>query len=301
MTNLSQLRSRGSLGVMQFDGSQVGLAGHVASSRGVQLVVIDGMLNHKAQSEFTPTVRLLSHTLQPPENGTINVGRQGWRRQSPTNFFTPGVPLSLGGGSSVIGALCVFQPDFFTSLSETEEYLRFSDVDYLTDIQSERMTYLGESMFREAIAPGFAASLFAESIGLAIQVEIARYDGAARSGDGVRRGGLAAWQMRRIESYVGDNLSADITLNDLAHLIGISVRHLSRAMRQEKGVSVHRWIANRRLSEARRLLIETDMPVQDIARRSAFHSAGAFATAFHAASGLPPAEFRRLRWNDRRR
>jgi AraC-like DNA-binding protein len=301
MTNLSQLRSRGSLGVMQLDKLQVGLAGHVASSRGVQLVVMDGMLNHKGQSELTSTMRVFAHVVQLPENSTMNVARQGWRRLAPTNFFSPGVPLALGGGSSVISAMCVFDPDFFAALSETEESLRFCDVDYLTDIQSERMTYLGESMFREAIAPGFAASLFVESIGLAIQVEMARYDGAARSGDGVRRGGLAAWQMRRIESYVGDNLSADITLNDLARLVGISVRQLSRAMRQEKGVSVHRWIANRRLSEARRLLIETDMPVQDIARRSAFHSAGAFATAFHAASGLPPAEFRRLRWNDRRR
>jgi AraC family transcriptional regulator len=294
MTFISQLRSRRSLGVMQLDGLQVGLAGHVASSRGVQLVVIDGMLNHEAQSEFTSTIRLLSHTLQQPENGTINVARQGWRRQSPTNFFTPGVPLSLGGGGSVISALCVFQPDFFTSLSETEEYLRFSDVDYLADIQSERMTYLGQSMFREAIAPGFAASLFAESIGLAIQVEITRYDGAARSGDGVRRGGLAGWQMRRIESYVGDNLSTDITLDELARLIGISVRQLSRAVRQEKGVSVHRWVANRRLSEARRLLMETDMSIGEIAGRCAFHSSTAFGAAFRAASSFSPAEFRRL-------
>jgi AraC-like DNA-binding protein len=294
MTFISQLRSRRSLDVVQFGGLQVGLAGHVASSRGVQLVVIDGMLNHEAQSEFTPTVRVLNHTLRPPENGTLNVARQGWRRQSPTNYFTPGVPVSIGGASSVIGALCVFQPGFFTGLSETEEYLRFSDIDYLTDIQSERMTYLGQSIFREAIAPGFAASLFAESIGLAIQVEIARYDGAARSGDGLRRGGLAAWQMRRIESYVGDNLSADITLDELARLIGISVRQLSRAVRQEKGVSVHRWVANRRLSEARRLLMETDISISEVAERCAFHSSTAFAAAFRAASCFTPTEFRRL-------
>jgi len=224
----------------------------------------------------------------------MNIARQGWRRHPPTNFFTPGVPVALGGGNSVISAMCVFDPDFFTGLSETEESLRFSDVDYLTDIQSERMTYLGRSMYRETVAPGFAASLFAEAIGLAVQVEIARYDGAARSDDGVRRGGLAVWQMRRIESYVGDNLSTDITLNDLARLVGISVRQLSRTVRQEKGVSVHRWIADRRLSEARRLLTQTDLQVQDIAQRSAFHSVSAFTSAFRAASGISPGRFRLL-------
>jgi AraC-like DNA-binding protein len=296
MTLLSHLPSRRSPDVMTMGSVQVGLLGSIASARGVRVVAYDGGLNRKVENQFLTTSRTFSHFLRLPSDCTMNVAGQGARPYAPNHYFSPGVPFTSRGESSFIGAMCFFSPDFFASLSETEDGFRFNDVDYLTDIQSERMAYLGRSMFREAIAPGFAASLFAESIGLAIQVEIARYDDAARSSDGVRRGGLAAWQMRRIESYVGDNLSADITLNDLAHLIGISVRQLSRAMRQEKGVGVHRWIANRRLSEARRLLIETDMPVQDIARRSAFHSAGAFSTAFRAASGLAPAEFRRLRW-----
>jgi transcriptional regulator GlxA family with amidase domain len=76
--------------------------------------------------------------------------------------------------------------------------------------------------------------------------------------------------------------------------LGISVRQLSRAVRQEKGVSVHRWIANRRLSEARHLLVETDLSVQEIAQRTAFHSATAFTAAFRAASDFSPVEFRRL-------
>jgi len=65
-------------------------------------------------------------------------------------------------------------------------------------------------------------------------------------------------------------------------------------VRQAKGVSVHRWIADCRMLEARRLLLETDLPVHEIARRSAFHSPAAFATAFRAASDYAPGEYRRL-------
>jgi AraC-like DNA-binding protein len=59
-------------------------------------------------------------------------------------------------------------------------------------------------------------------------------------------------------------------------------------------VSLHRWIAEYRLSEARRLLGETDLPINEIARRAAFQSTAAFSTAFRAAVGLAPSEFRHL-------
>jgi AraC family transcriptional regulator len=113
-------------------------------------------------------------------------------------------------------------------------------------------------------------------------------------GCGPRRGGLAPWQMRRLDDYIRANLSENLTLHELAILLGISVRHLSRAVRQTKGVSLHRWIADYRLMEARQLLSETDLPINEIARRSAFRSAAAFSTAFRAATGFAPGEFRRL-------
>jgi AraC-like DNA-binding protein len=294
MTRLSQQTSGQSVGTMDVGSLEFGVLGRIASPRGIQVVALDGLLNHNSEGQIITELRVFSHLVQVPAGCTLGVARQIPRPHPPTNFISPGIPVTTNGRSAMMGAGCILEPGFFAGLSETDESLRFSDVDYLTDIQSERMTYLGRSMYREAIAPGFAASLFAESMGLAIQVEISRYDGAARSGEGVRSGGLAAWQMRRIESYVGDNLSADITLHDLARLVGIGVRQLSRTVRREKGVSVHRWIADRRLSEARRLLALTDLPVQDIARRSAFHNVRAFTSAFHVASGVPPAEFRLL-------
>jgi AraC family transcriptional regulator len=153
-------------------------------------------------------------------------------------------------------------------------------------------------MLREAIQPGFASSLLAEAMGMSIALEIARYDGALRAGE-EHRGGLAPWQIRRLESYVRDHLSDQLTLSELARLLGISVRHLSRTMRETKGISVHRWIAECRFSEARRLLVETDLPIHEIARRSAFQSAAAFSTAFRAMSGFSPGSFRRLNMGGR--
>ena len=282
------------VGSVQLGCVQMGSLGSVASPRGVQLMAVDGMINDRVENQFTTTLRFFSYLPRSPADTIMSLDRRPFRPFRPLNFFAPRLSMATLCKGPVTGALCIFSPDFFSRLSETESGFRIDGIDFLTDIQSERLTYLGQLMFREALAPGFASALFAEAVGMEIALEIVRYDDARRSDDGFRHGGLASWQMRRLESYIRDNLSDDLTLSELAALLGVSVRHLSRAVRQAKGVSVHRWIAGRRLGEARRLLSETDLPVHEIARLSAFRSASAFIAAFRSAAGVAPGEFRRL-------
>jgi AraC-like DNA-binding protein len=272
---------------------QMGLLGRVASARGVQVIAIDGRPNEKVENQYTTTLRFLSYLPRIPADGIMSVDRRRFQPVRPLNFVAPDVSMTTHGGGPVMGAMCIFSPGFFQDLSEIDDGLRFEEIDFLTDIGSERLTYLGQTMLREAIQPGFAGSIFAEAMGMAIALEIARYDRALRSNEG-RHGKLALWQMRRLESYVRDHLSDQLSLNELARLLGISVRHLSRTVREAKGMSVQRWIAECRISEARRLLAQTNLPVHEIALRSAFQSAAAFSTAFRAASGFAPGEFRRL-------
>jgi AraC family transcriptional regulator len=270
--------------------AEVRLLGSVASARGVQVIAFDDVANYRG--DFTSTLMSLSYLSRIPANRMLSVDRRPARPVRPLNFVVPGVPVATHGGP-VRGVFCIFSPGFFKDLSETDVSLRFDAIDFLIDIESERLTYLGQAMLREAMQPGFASSLFAEAMGMAIALEIARYDRASRSDEG-GRGRLALWQMRRLESYVRDHLSGQLNLSELARLHGISVRHLSRTVREAKGMSVHRWIAECRVAEARRLLAETELPVHEVAQRSAFHSAAAFSTAFRAASGFTPNEFRRL-------
>jgi AraC-like DNA-binding protein len=272
---------------------RMGLLGHVGSPRGVRIIAIDGMPNDRGDCQVTTTLRFLSYLPRIPADGTISLNRRPARLAGPLNFLAPGVSMAMHGSGPVRGALCIFDQSFLTDLAETESRLRFDEIDFMASIDSARMTYLGQAMLREALQPGFASSLGAEAIGLQIALEITRYDGATPSSEPHRSGGLAAWQMKRLASYIHEHLSDDLTLHALANLLGISVRHLSRAIRQAEGVSAHRWIANFRFAEARRLLAQTDLPVSEIAQRSAFQSAAAFATAFRAASGFSPSEFRR--------
>ena len=266
----------------------------MTSPRGVAIVATDGLPNGRTENDLTVATAVLGYSLRMPAD--IAIGGNGHPFQSigPLNIYSPGVSLKLRCGGPITLSFCVLSANFLAALSEADSDLRIDNVGLLPSIKSERLSYLGRAMFREAIEPGYGSSLLTEAMGMEVALEIARYDGARRAADEPYQGGLAPWQLRRLESYVRDNLSADLSLSELAGLLGISVRHLSRAVKQAKGVGVHRWIVERRLAEARRMLSETDLPIHEIARLSAFHSASAFTAAFRAASGYSPGEFRRL-------
>jgi AraC family transcriptional regulator len=152
------------------------------------------------------------------------------------------------------------------------------------------------AMLREAAMPSFGGALFAEYAGTAIVVELARLNGRPDRSDETSCGRLSSSQMRRLESYVCEHLPGQLTLGELALQLGMSVRYLSRALKRTKGVNVYRWIVDCRISEAHRLLRQTDLLIPEIARQCAFANAMAFSTAFRAAFGVAPDEFRRLAW-----
>ncbi|MFZ0551255.1 MAG: AraC family transcriptional regulator [Steroidobacteraceae bacterium] len=274
---------------------RVGNLGHIESPRGVRFAATHSLHDGKSENHLVtdPDTALFRYSMRMPRDVAVSVAGRPLRSCGPLGYCGPGVTVDVCGKGRYTTVWCMLGSAFLRSLAMTETGLQLKDVDLLHSIDSERLLQHGRAAFREAIEPGFCNSVFAEATAIAVVVEIARYYGSRRL-DREHRGGLAPWQMRRLDDYIREHLSEDLSLHDLAMLLGISVRHLSRVVRQEKGVSLHRWIADYRLSEARRLLSETDLPIQEVARRSAFRSLAAFSTAFRAASGFAPSEYRRL-------
>jgi AraC family transcriptional regulator len=268
--------------------------GRIVSPCGVEVLAVDSMLNYRAENQFTTTLRFFSHLPRLPAGAAISVDRRPFRTTRPLNFISPGLSLATRGNGPVTGALCIFSPNFISRLSETEGGLPIDGIDFLIDIESPRLAYLGGAMLRAAIEPGFGRELFAEAMGMAVAVEIVRLVEMRGLDAAPRRGGLASSQMRRLDSYIRDHLSEKLTLHELALLIGVSARQLSHAVKAAHGVGLHRWVAELRLAEARRLLIETDLPIGEVGRRCSFLSPAAFAAAFRAAVGSAPGAFRRL-------
>ena len=108
------------------------------------------------------------------------------------------------------------------------------------------------------------------------------------------RGGLSPSAMRRINDYIMANLHSEIGMKELAAIAALSVRHFARAFKQSTGATPARYIFDRRLELAKRLLAESLQPVTEVALVCGFSHAQHLANTFRRATGRTPSEFRRI-------
>ncbi|WP_410700076.1 AraC family transcriptional regulator [Citrobacter farmeri] len=73
----------------------------------------------------------------------------------------------------------------------------------------------------------------------------------------------------------------------------VSKSQLFRLFQETFNQSPLRWLKNYRLSQARRLLVETDAAIGNIASQVGYHDQLHFSREFHRAVGVSPSEFRR--------
>jgi AraC family transcriptional regulator len=129
--------------------------------------------------------------------------------------------------------------------------------------------------------------------GLVLQVVARLLHLSGRAGPRQPRGGLAPWQVRRVAEHVEANLASDISLAELARLVGLSPNHFCTAFRISLGDPPHRHLARRRVARARELLADPRLSVTDVALAVGFGSSAHFATAFKAQVGSTPTAYRR--------
>jgi AraC family transcriptional regulator of arabinose operon len=85
------------------------------------------------------------------------------------------------------------------------------------------------------------------------------------------------------------------TLRELASHCKISVSRLSHLFKQVTGGSVEEYRRNRRLQEAARVLVSTDMPIKEIAYQLGYQHTSSFVRAFKAGFEMSPSRYREHR------
>lgn len=83
-----------------------------------------------------------------------------------------------------------------------------------------------------------------------------------------------------------------LSLRDVAKEVGMTPGHLTTIVRRRTGRTVQEWITERRMAESRRLLADTDLPIQEVARRVGIADPGYFARVFRRAHGTSPRRWR---------
>jgi AraC family transcriptional regulator len=109
------------------------------------------------------------------------------------------------------------------------------------------------------------------------------------------RGGLPAWQQKRVMEFIEEHLAEEISLTALAEVADLSLYHFARAFTQSFGVPPHRYHMARRMDRARSLLQSPALSVTQIGVQIGFRETSSFSKAFRRFTGLTPTEYRRHR------
>lgn len=133
---------------------------------------------------------------------------------------------------------------------------------------------------------------YAQALSIVLIHELLRLERTTTAAAESVRGGLPAWQQKRVVEFIEQHLADEISLATLAELAGLSLYHFARAFKQSFGAPPHRYHMGRRMDRAKSLLQRPALSVTQIGARIGFRETSSFTKAFRKFTGLTPTEYR---------
>jgi transcriptional regulator GlxA family with amidase domain len=99
-------------------------------------------------------------------------------------------------------------------------------------------------------------------------------------------------RIQNVQHWILDNLTADMALDRIAARAAMSVRNFTRVFQSETGSTPADFVELARVDAARRLLEDSEMPLQRVASRCGFRTADTMRRAFVRRIGTGPQDYR---------
>lgn len=98
-------------------------------------------------------------------------------------------------------------------------------------------------------------------------------------------------QLKLVKEFLDDFPQADVSLDDLAKLAGLSPYYLARSFQKEFGFPPHAYQIQSRLRLSKQLLRQ-GMDISDVAQETGFHDQSHFHRHFKRAMGVTPRQYK---------
>ena len=247
--------------------------------------------------------------------------RQILKKQVLAKVLTPG-EFELGLGSHSLSRYCYAPGEMILCRRNTEEWVRWRSPIQMLQItvpdqtlhsvaeemggrapelngtpllKDERIRALVAATEADLANGSPAGRIYTDSIGRALAAALLHSQGALWSSMRHYRGGLSPVQLRRVTSFVHENLHEDVSLRQMAEEAKLSRAYFSQMFRQSTGVAPHQFVLRARVERAKELLVKEDARVLDVAIACGFQTQQHFARAFRALCKMSPTQFRQAR------
>lgn len=119
--------------------------------------------------------------------------------------------------------------------------------------------------------------------------------GLKKASEVVVTGGLAPWQVKRVNLHIEQNISRQITIEELSQLANLSSSYFSAAFKVSYGTSPHNYIISRRVEHAKQLMLEGNSPLCEIALDCGLADQAHLSRIFRRVTNSTPSAWRRYR------
>lgn len=204
-------------------------------------------------------------------------------------------PLFLQWAGSPKGLVIALEPGFIAQVASDAFDGRGAALRTAIGAQDPVIAGMAQAWRRELSERGAGGRILIEALGVALAVHLVR-----TYGDGVTRpppiiGGLGARRLRQAVDYMETHLAEDISLGELAALVGLSTHHFGEAFKASTGRPPHRYLIERRVHRGKERLLAADQSIAEIAVSLGFVSHSHFTCHFRKVTGTTPSRFRRDR------
>ncbi len=98
--------------------------------------------------------------------------------------------------------------------------------------------------------------------------------------------------VKKVIDYIERNLEKEINLDNISKNIGYSKFHLNRIFTEHTGITIYKYLQNRRLTVAAEKLVKTDKKIIQIAYEAGYDTQQSFSFAFKQVYLYPPKIYR---------
>jgi AraC family transcriptional regulator len=137
----------------------------------------------------------------------------------------------------------------------------------------------GALIHAEQLGGAFGQS-YVDGISLAITAQLFGGGPGEGSARRPRVSGLSKWRLKRATEYMDAYLAEPISLADIAAAAGLSRMHFAAQFRAATGLRPHEYLLQRRIERARELLLNSRLPLVQIALDVGFKTQAHFTTVF---------------------
>jgi two-component system, response regulator YesN len=100
--------------------------------------------------------------------------------------------------------------------------------------------------------------------------------------------------VKKAMAYVDNQLDQQISLKEVADIVHLNASYFSVLFKEQSGLTFSEYVTRKRLQSAKKLLLTTDLSIDEIALKAGYQSAKYFIKVFKEFEEYTPSKYRRL-------